>query len=177
MGFSQTVAIIWIPAPSLTLPKKVFMPISASSTINHSLPPQLLWHAPLQEVALPRRSTSHLATETFLRRLQTRFKSTSSSLVKISMLVIHCNGGLVTALNSLISLVLRGIFFLFLVSSVSLLQSFLLIASYVGSAVAVERIFSRGRDTISLRRASLKPETIKTLMLAKQQISHGSHTR
>ena len=93
------------------------------------------------------------------------------------MLVIHCNGGLVTALNSLISLVLRGIFFLFLVSSVSLLQSFLLIASYVGSAVAVERIFSRGRDTISLRRASLKPETIKTLMLAKQQISHGSHTR
>lgn len=37
-----------------------------------------------------------------------------------------------------------------------------------GSAVAVERIFSGGRDTISLRRASLKPGTICTLMLVKQ---------
>ncbi|KAJ7721634.1 hypothetical protein B0H16DRAFT_1790589, partial [Mycena metata] len=39
-----------------------------------------------------------------------------------------------------------------------------------GSAVAVERIFSGGRDTISLRRASLKPDTIRTLMMAKQQL-------
>jgi hypothetical protein len=34
-----------------------------------------------------------------------------------------------------------------------------------GSAVAVECIFSWGRDTISLRRASLEPDTIRTLML------------
>ncbi|KAF5337795.1 hypothetical protein D9758_016284 [Tetrapyrgos nigripes] len=39
-----------------------------------------------------------------------------------------------------------------------------------GSAVAIERIFSGGRDTISLRRASLKPETIETLMLVKQRV-------
>lgn len=39
-----------------------------------------------------------------------------------------------------------------------------------GSAVAVERIFSGGRDTISLRRASLKPDTIRTLMLVKQKL-------
>jgi hypothetical protein len=39
-----------------------------------------------------------------------------------------------------------------------------------GSAVAVERIFSGARDTISLRRASLKPETIRTLMLVKQRL-------
>jgi hypothetical protein len=38
------------------------------------------------------------------------------------------------------------------------LQMFL--SSYAGSAVAVERIFSGSRDTISLRRASLNPETI-----------------
>lgn len=38
----------------------------------------------------------------------------------------------------------------------------------LGSAVAVERIFSGGRDTISLRRARLKPEMICTLMLVKQ---------
>jgi hypothetical protein len=40
----------------------------------------------------------------------------------------------------------------------------------LGSAVAVERIFSGGRDTISLRRASLKPDTIRTLMLVKQHL-------
>ena len=40
----------------------------------------------------------------------------------------------------------------------------------LGSAVAVERIFSGGRDTISLCRASLKPETIRTLMLVKQHL-------
>jgi hypothetical protein len=39
-----------------------------------------------------------------------------------------------------------------------------------GSAVAVEHIFSGGRDTISLRRASLKPETIRILMLVKQRL-------
>ncbi len=39
-----------------------------------------------------------------------------------------------------------------------------------GSAVAVERIFSGGRDTISLRRASLKPETIRILMLVKRKL-------
>ncbi|KAJ7651810.1 hypothetical protein B0H17DRAFT_958290, partial [Mycena rosella] len=37
-----------------------------------------------------------------------------------------------------------------------------------GSAVAVEHIFSGGRDTISLRRASLKPHTISTLMMVKR---------
>jgi hypothetical protein len=40
----------------------------------------------------------------------------------------------------------------------------------LGSAVAVEHIFSGGRDTISLRRANLKPETIQTLMLVKQHL-------
>ncbi len=37
----------------------------------------------------------------------------------------------------------------------------------VGSAVAVERIFSSSRDTISMRCANLKPGTIRTLMLVK----------
>jgi hypothetical protein len=34
----------------------------------------------------------------------------------------------------------------------------------------VERVFSGGRDTISLRRASLKPETIRVLMLVKKKM-------
>ena len=41
---------------------------------------------------------------------------------------------------------------------------------FSGSAVAVERVFLGGRDTISLRRASLHPETIKVLMLVKKKL-------
>ncbi|KAJ7606516.1 hypothetical protein B0H17DRAFT_967807, partial [Mycena rosella] len=37
-------------------------------------------------------------------------------------------------------------------------------------AVAVERIFSGGRDTIGLRRASLKAETIQTLMFVNARL-------
>ncbi|KIJ51955.1 hypothetical protein M422DRAFT_243527 [Sphaerobolus stellatus SS14] len=44
-----------------------------------------------------------------------------------------------------------------------------------GSAVAVERIFSSSRDTISFRRASLKPDTIQTLMLVKQKLKLARH--
>ncbi|KAF8805631.1 hypothetical protein BYT27DRAFT_7104058, partial [Phlegmacium glaucopus] len=38
---------------------------------------------------------------------------------------------------------------------------------HIGSAVAVKRIFSGGRDTISLRRAYLVPDTIRVLMPVK----------
>ena len=34
----------------------------------------------------------------------------------------------------------------------------------------MEQIFSGGRDTISLRRASLKPDTIRVLMLVKKKL-------
>jgi hypothetical protein len=39
-----------------------------------------------------------------------------------------------------------------------------------GSAAAVKHFFSGGRDTIGLRRASLKAETIKTLMFVKARL-------
>ena len=41
---------------------------------------------------------------------------------------------------------------------------------FPGSAVAVERVFSAGRDTISLRRASLDADTIRILMLVKKRL-------
>ncbi|KAF5317589.1 hypothetical protein D9758_018466 [Tetrapyrgos nigripes] len=44
------------------------------------------------------------------------------------------------------------------------------IFSIPGSAVAVERVFSGGRDTISLRRASLHQDTIRMLMIAKNRL-------
>ncbi len=46
----------------------------------------------------------------------------------------------------------------------------------LGSAVTVERVFSGGRDTISLHHASLHPETIKVLMLAKKKL-HLAHAQ
>jgi hypothetical protein len=45
-----------------------------------------------------------------------------------------------------------------------------LITMFSGSAVAVERIFSSGRDTLSLRRSRLSAETISTLMIVKQHL-------
>ncbi|CAK5270384.1 unnamed protein product [Mycena citricolor] len=44
------------------------------------------------------------------------------------------------------------------------------ILSIPGSAVAVERIFSGGRDTISLRRSRLEAGTIRALMLVKNRL-------
>jgi hypothetical protein len=64
-------------------------------------------------------------------------------------------------------LCIPGMFILYHASEKTILTE---ISAVVGSAVAVERIFSGGRDTISLRRASLKPETISTLMLLKQRL-------
>ena len=61
----------------------------------------------------------------------------------------------------------------FMISLTISLTVFLTSAS-LGSAVTVERIFSGGCDTISLRRASLKPETIRILMLVKQKL-HLAH--
>ncbi|KAJ7061222.1 ribonuclease H-like domain-containing protein [Mycena amicta] len=55
-------------------------------------------------------------------------------------------------------------------SQVSLTVHVFLANNIPGSAVAVERVFSGGRDTIALRRASLKAETIQTLMVLKAHI-------
>ncbi|KAF5342758.1 hypothetical protein D9758_017038 [Tetrapyrgos nigripes] len=44
------------------------------------------------------------------------------------------------------------------------------IMSIPGSAVAVERIFSSGRDTISIRRSRLHADTIRVLMVVKHHL-------
>lgn len=43
-------------------------------------------------------------------------------------------------------------------------------SSFLGSAVAVEHIFSSGRDMISLRCSRLSAETIRVLMMAKYRL-------
>lgn len=44
------------------------------------------------------------------------------------------------------------------------------ILSIPGSAVAVERVFSGGRDTLGIRRANLAADTIRMLMITKQAL-------
>ncbi|KAH9976905.1 hypothetical protein BJV74DRAFT_781605, partial [Russula compacta] len=46
----------------------------------------------------------------------------------------------------------------------------------IGSAVAVERIFLGGQDTISLQCARLQADTIRILMLVKKWL-HLDHVR
>ena len=86
--------------------------------------------------------------------------------------VIRFSGGTGDVPSSQISLALRVISSPFQVE-VLILSSLLFIINTLfvtGSAVAVERIFSGGHDTISLRRASFKPETIRMLMLVKRRL-------
>ena len=88
--------------------------------------------------------------------------------------MIHFSGGMGDILSSQTSLALHEISSPFQVE-VSSLSEFIFINNLnvlfvTGSAVAVERIFSGGRDTISLRRASLKPETIQILMIVKRKL-------
>jgi hypothetical protein len=108
------------------------------------------------------------------RRQPMSLKNTSSSLPKILTHATRFVGGLADELNSQISFGWPAIYYVFPVSiqSESCLftaQQHLLMCS-PGSAVAVERIFSGGRDTISLRRASLTPDTIRVLMLVKKRL-------
>jgi hypothetical protein len=50
-----------------------------------------------------------------------------------------------------------------------------IIRNLIGSAVSVERVFSGARDTLSLRRVSLHPETIRSLMLLKHKLHLRRH--
>ena len=73
-------------------------------------------------------------------------------------------------LSSLDSTVLLRLVISFLFQVCCYYSIFSVTNLFSGSAVAVEHIFSGGRDTISLHRASLKPETIRILMLVKHRL-------
>ena len=90
---------------------------------------------------------------------------------KILTLAIPFNGGMAVVLNSHSSTALFMIFSQsqVIISSTSFLTKLIYHLSS-GSVVAVEQIFSGGWDTISLRCASLKPETIRILMLVKRKL-------
>jgi hypothetical protein len=98
-------------------------------------------------------------------------KNISNFLLKISMRAIQFTGGWVDELSSQTCFALLVTFYVYLVSHSSIyLQDFNASSSHLGSAVAVERVFSGGRDTISLRRASLNADTIRILMLVKKRL-------
>lgn len=103
-------------------------------------------------------------------------KSFSLSNERVSRPVILFDAGVVEVLDFPSSRNSLAIFSQCQVLMISLtisLTVFLTSAS-LRSAVGVEHIFSGGRDTISLQRASLKPETIRILMLVRQEL-HLAH--
>lgn len=89
---------------------------------------------------------------------------------------IPCNGGHHEPPSFRIFLALHGISLAFLVSTAVLSGHPNPYVLDIGSSVSVERIFSGGRDTISLRRASLSAETIKVLMLLKNRLHVARNT-
>ena len=101
------------------------------------------------------------------------WKSISRLSIRISRNVIHLGGGGVNVRIGLTCTVLHVIFFVFQVRSTSSYYHSS-VYTFLGSAVAVECIFSSGRDTISIRCASLQPETIRTLMVLKHRL-HRRH--
>ena len=100
-------------------------------------------------------------------------------LMKILIPVTPSAGGLDAILNFRTSLSLPMIFWKFLVKVLVCILSIYAIhhthVKAVGSAVAVERIFSGGQDMITLWQASLHPNTIWTLMLVKQHLHITRH--
>lgn len=108
----------------------------------------------------------------FLLKVLMNGKSFSLSNERVSRPVILFDAGVVEVLDFPSSRNSLAIFSQCQVLMISLtisLTVFLTSAS-LGSAVAVEHIFSGGHNTISLQRASLKPETIRILMLVKQKL-------
>jgi hypothetical protein len=100
-------------------------------------------------------------------------KNFSACEVNHGIVVILYAGGVTMKRSSHISLSLLVMYSACQVSSVLHLCCYplaMVSQRSLGSAVAVERVFSGGRDTISLRRASLKPETIRALMITKQSL-------
>lgn len=93
-------------------------------------------------------------------------KSISNFLLKILTCVIQSNGGLVGKPSFPIYVVSLATCYVFLVSKLLIITSFLTMTLMLGSAVAVEHVFS-GWDTISLCYANLNPNTIHILCLLR----------
>ena len=96
--------------------------------------------------------------------------NSSTFLKRILILAIQSIGGWAVVLNSPTCFGSLVTFFAYLVPYCVIIESFSTNIVVSGSAVAVEHVFSGGHDTISLRRASLRPETIKVPMLVKKQL-------
>jgi hypothetical protein len=93
--------------------------------------------------------------------------------LKTSTLAIQFTGGWADEVNFRTSFSWLVTFYAFLVSCLTTLSCVIseVAVSSLGSAVAIERIFSGGRDTISLRCASLHADSIRILMLCQEAIA------
>ena len=116
------------------------------------------------------RSPLRLDTAKKRSTLRMSWKSILNSLRKTSILVIQFSGGSADEVNFHASFSWPATFCAYLVSILAYFHQIVSELSITGSAVTVERIFSGGRDTISLRRARLQADTIRTLMLVKKHL-------
>jgi len=134
--------------------------------LHHPYPPvtpiMLAQNLPAPQIS------QHAMRWSFLIQL-TNWMNIWRSSARISRNAIHLDGGGANARIGPTCTALPVTFFAFQVRCI-LSYSHSSVYPFLGSAVAVECIFSSSRDTISIRCASLRPETIWTLMVLKHHI-------
>ena len=156
---------------------RYFLPIlrSPSCSFTHSTTNTMPCHLPHPRM-LVMSTQKHPTPQTLQRAMRrsapmplTSWRNISRSSAKILRNATHLDGGGANTRIGLTCTVWPAIFSVFQVcSTLSFYHSS--VYTLLGSAVAVERIFSSGRDTILIRHASLQPETIHTLMVLKHQL-------
>jgi len=133
-----------------TMPHYLDLPRTLVIFTQNLPTPQISQHAMRQSVLMPLMN----------------WKSISRSSTRILRNVICLGGGGANVRIGLTCTILHAIFFIFQVCSTSSYYHSS-VYTFLGSAVAIEHIFSGGRDTISIHHASLQPETIYMLMVLK----------
>lgn len=170
----RTIKMIWHFCLTLIMQKNSCKPITRKTTLPKSHPLQnfqykIRFLTP-HKIVPPelKKWISLLSIGREKDTLLMSLTSISSFHLKILTAVTHLNGGSVDEHNSLIFICSQQMYSLYLVYCDHFFShKNLLTPCYIGSAVAVERIFSGERDTISLRQARLHPDTIWALMLTK----------
>ena len=166
-------AMMWCFRITLKIQKRIYlttlMNIMLLCTAQHCHRPclqlfsQYLWMDHL-------RSPLWLDTAKKRSTLRMSWKSILNSLWKTSILVIQFSGGSADKVNFCTSFSWPTTFCAYLVSILAYFHQIVSELSITGSAVAVERIFLGGQDTISLRRARLQANTFCTLMPFKKRL-------
>ena len=155
----MTPYFLWI----LTSPSHTSVNITTSTMQCHLHPLGTL--IMLASNFLAPQTSQHTMSRSFLIQ-STNYMNISRSNARISRSAIHSDDGGASMRIGPTCTILHVTFFAFQVCHV-LSYSHSYVYTFLGSAVAIEHIFSSSRDTILTCCASLWPETIHTLMVLK----------